>query len=302
MSYCPVRVSSHAGSWYSSDDIQLSLQLENWLESCEVTVPDLCSIRALIVPHAGYRHSGLCAAHAYRQIRAEKVERIFIIGPSHHLDIGDTCALTCALEYETPFYNLKIDIDIYNDLKKHKCFSILNKKQDEAEHSVEMQLPYIAHIMKSRKDQYSIVPIVVGCLSFERQEFFGNLLSHYLEDERNLFVISSDFCHWGKRFRYQYYNKSDGEIWQSITKMDHFGLDAIQSLEPTKFVDYLKEYNNTICGRRGIGILLYMVAAIRQRKSPNMQLKILHYTQSNRCQSIEDSSVSYAACALINRN
>ncbi|CAH8447528.1 unnamed protein product [Heterobilharzia americana] len=263
MSYCPVRVSSHAGSWYSSDDIQLSLQLENWLESCEVTVPDLCSIRALIVPHAGYRHSGLCAAHAYRQIRAEKVERIFIIGPSHHLDIGDTCALTCALEYETPFYNLKIDIDS----------DILNKKQDEAEHSVEMQLPYIAHIMKSRKDQYSIVPIVVGY-----------------------------FCHWGKRFRYQYYNKSDGEIWQSITKMDHFGLDAIQSLEPTKFVDYLKEYNNTICGRRGIGILLYMVAAIRQRKSPNMQLKILHYTQSNRCQSIEDSSVSYAACALIDKN
>lgn len=28
------------------------------------------------------------------------------------------------------------------------CFSVLEKSQDEAEHSVEMQLPYIAHIMK----------------------------------------------------------------------------------------------------------------------------------------------------------
>ncbi|CAH8830906.1 unnamed protein product [Trichobilharzia szidati] len=84
-----------------------------------------------------------------------------------------------------------------------------------------MQLPYIAHVMKSRKDQYTIVPIVVGGLSFKKQEFFGNLLSHYLEDEKNIFVISSDFCHWGKRFRYQYYKESDGEIWQSIMKLDH---------------------------------------------------------------------------------
>ena len=36
-------------------------------------------------------------------------ECIFIIGPSHRLDIGDTCALTCVSEYETPFYNLKIN-------------------------------------------------------------------------------------------------------------------------------------------------------------------------------------------------
>ncbi|CAH8445027.1 unnamed protein product [Schistosoma intercalatum] len=296
-----VRVSSHAGSWYTADRTELSSQLNTWLESCEKNVPNANSVRAIIVPHAGYRHSGLCAAHAYRLINPDKIECIFIIGPSHRLDIGNTCALTSVSEYETPFYNLKINTNVYNSLKKFNCFSVLEKSQDEAEHSVEMQLPYIAHIMKRRKDQYSIVPIVVGCLSFEKQEFFGNLLSSYMLDEKNLFVISSDFCHWGKRFRYQYYNKSDGAIWQSIEKLDHLGLNAIRSLKPKSFIKYLEEYRNTICGRRSIGVFLFMIDCIRQKQPFNLELKILNYTQSNRCQSMEDSSVSYTACALVSR-
>ncbi|KAK4472445.1 hypothetical protein MN116_003698 [Schistosoma mekongi] len=182
---------------------------------------------------------------------------------------------------------------------KLSYFKVLTKNQDEAEHSVEMQLPYIAHIMKGKKDQYSIVPIVVGYLSIERQELFGKLLSDYLLDGKNLFVISSDFCHWGKRFRYQYYDKSDGTIWQSIEKLDHLGLSAIQSLEPKSFIQYLRNYRNTICGRRSIGLLLFMIDSIRQKQLFNLELKVLYYTQSNRCQSVEDSSVSYTACAFV---
>ncbi|VDP17234.1 unnamed protein product [Schistosoma margrebowiei] len=226
----------------------MSSQLNTWLESCEKNVSNANSVRAIIVP-----------------------ECVFIIGPSHRLDIGNTCALTSVSEYETPFYNLKINTN-----------GILN--------------PQIL-----RKDQYSIVPIVVGCLSFEKQEFFGNLLSSYMLDEKNLFVISSDFCHWGKRFRYQYYNKSDGAIWQSIEKLDHLGLNAIRSLKPKSFIKYLEEYRNTICGRRSIGVLLFMIDCIQQKQPFNLELKILNYTQSNRCQSMEDSSVSYTACALVSR-
>jgi predicted class III extradiol MEMO1 family dioxygenase len=39
-------------------------------------------------------------------------------------------------------------------------------------------------------------------------------------DPQNLFVISSDFCHWGSRFRYNYYDKSAGPIWKSIENLD----------------------------------------------------------------------------------
>lgn len=37
---------------------------------------------------------------------------------------------------------------------------------------------------------------------------YGALLAPYLDDPSNLFVISSDFCHWGMRFNYTHYKQS----------------------------------------------------------------------------------------------
>jgi hypothetical protein len=37
---------------------------------------------------------------------------------------------------------------------------------------------------------------------------YGAILGPYLDDPANLFVISSDFCHWGKRFQFTFYDKS----------------------------------------------------------------------------------------------
>ena len=56
----------------------------------------------------------------------------------------------------------------------------------------------------SRQGQFTIVPVLVGSLSAEMEGEFGRVFSKYLSDPRNLFVISSDFCHWGKYFRNQH--------------------------------------------------------------------------------------------------
>ena len=48
-----------------------------------------------------------------------------------------------------------------------------------------------------RKENFTIVPILVGSLSDSNQIAVAKVLSPYLADEDNLFVISSDFCHWG---------------------------------------------------------------------------------------------------------
>ena len=49
---------------------------------------------------------------------------------------------------------------------------------------------------------------------------YGAILGPYLDDPANLFVISSDFCHWGKRFQFTFYDKSkvrrgegEGRLW-----------------------------------------------------------------------------------------
>lgn len=46
---------------------------------------------------------------------------------------------------------------------------------------------------------------MVGSTTAPTEHAFGSLLAPYLEDPSNAFIISSDFCHWGLRFRYTYY-------------------------------------------------------------------------------------------------
>ena len=38
-------------------------------------------------------------------------------------------------------------------------------------------------------------------------------------------------------------------------------MDAIETMDPAAFTDYLKKYQNTICGRHPIGILLNVSTA-----------------------------------------
>ena len=53
--------------------------------------------------------------------------------------------------------------------------------------------------LRSKKDHYTIVPVLVGALKRDSEKLYGQIFSKYLMDPTNLFVISSDFCHWGKQ-------------------------------------------------------------------------------------------------------
>ena len=99
-------------------------------------------------------------------------------------------------------------------------FNVMGISIDEAEHSIEMHLPYIAKVMAEFKDYFTIVPILVGSTNAKEEALYGSILAPYLADPQNLFIVSSDFCHWGQRFRYTFYDKSWGEIHQSIQTLD----------------------------------------------------------------------------------
>lgn len=90
----------------------------------------------------------------------------------------------------------------------------MNRKTDEAEHSLEMHIPYIKLVFGDHP--FKLVPIMVGNLSQKSEQEFGEKLAPYLDNDDNLFVISSDFCHWGSNFDYYHYQKEHGEVWQSV--------------------------------------------------------------------------------------
>ena len=202
--------------------------------------------------------------------------------------------------YQTPLYDLHIDQQVCRELEETRHFEWMDLNTDEEEHSIEMQLPFIAKVMEGFKDSFTIIPILVGSLSPEREALYGRLLAPYMADPQTLFVISSDFCHWGQRFRFTYYDRSCGPIYRSIQNLDKMGMDIIETLNPTMFTDYLKKYANTICGRHPISVLLQAIHSLKgNTNGQRMNLKFLKYAQSNQCNNMNDSSVSYASASLV---
>lgn len=293
MSEKRIRKASHAGSWYTDNPNELNKELTSWLSQAKYTHGPA---KAIISPHAGYSYCGATAAYAFKHIVPENVDTIFILGPSHHYRLSGA-ALTQTTEYETPLYNLIIDREITNELYQTGKFEWMSLKTDEDEHSIEMQLSYIAKVMENKKGNFKIVPVMIGNTSSDKEKMYGDMLAKYFERPNTIFVISSDFCHWGDRFSYTYYDSSLGEIWKSIEALDRNGMDIIETLEPVDFKNYLNKYDNTICGRHPISVLLNLVSYLKGKQ--NYDLKFTHYSQSSKCKNKRDSSVSYASASLV---
>lgn len=281
------RLAFHAGSWYSADKGSLIYEITRNLEKTNTSLPQNKKLKGIISPHAGFRWSGPTAAWGYVNINPNDYKRVFLLGPSHHAYFVG-CGLTKCKYYETPLGDIEIDTEIIESLLKKEGFISIDRKTDEKEHSLEMQLPFLKHMFGN--NNFTLVPIIVGNTTKDLERTFGKILSEYYKDNETLFVISSDFCHWGNRFRYTYYNNEDGKIHESIEKLDKWGMQMIETQNPEKFTNYLQETMNTICGRKPITIFLHTI----QYSNIKTSTQFVRYDQSSKVIDSDDSSVSYA--------
>ncbi|KAF8078578.1 MEMO1 family [Lyophyllum atratum] len=323
------RAASHAGDWYTSQSDELDFELSSWLKAVGPTDEPfpVKKCKAIIAPIVGSDTitatlgtltPGPAAAWAYKSIDTTGIKRVFILGPSHHFYL-EGCALSSCKEYDTPIGKLPLDIETIEELRSTGRFESMSIKADEAEHSIEMHLPYIRKVFEGQ--DIKIVPIVVGAISREEEASFGSLIAPYLEQENTFCVVSSDFCHWGTRFSYTYYypdaTPSDASpaihlsrsvvptssqpIHKSISQLDHEAMKML-TLPPStaadahvSFARYLAKTKNTICGRHPIGVLLGALASLEKEKGIQPTLEWVKYEQSSACLTIRDSSVSYAS-------
>ncbi|CAB9513389.1 MEMO1 family protein C4H3.04c [Seminavis robusta] len=301
------RKAYHAGSWYEDDKQALGQTLQGYLDAAASEISNSSShnnVRAVIAPHAGYRYSGPTAAYGYLQLERalnsstdHPCEHILVLHPAHHVYLQG-CAVSGASELETPLGNLPVDDELRKEiLALSSKFTVMDASTDNEEHSGEMQYPYLAKILLSMKQPPSVLPIMCGALSTFQEELFGNLLAPIIARPNVVCVISSDFCHWGSRFRYQPISK-DGSIpiHQFIQEMDHRGMDLIAMKEPGAFAEYLKKTKNTICGRHAIAVWLQAIAS---KDHSGLTVNFVKYAQSSAVKTMQDSSVSYASAVVM---
>ena len=137
--------------------------------------------RAIIAPHAGYRFSGRAAASAYGCIDPDTVDRVFVLGPSHRVYL-EGCALSSFSYLATPLGLLPVDTQAIEELHSSGLFSLMSADVDQAEHSIEMHLPYIYKVWSGRPVQ--VVPILVGQLSTDACREYALCLAEYFADPR----------------------------------------------------------------------------------------------------------------------
>ncbi|KAL9124294.1 MAG: hypothetical protein Q9217_006362 [Psora testacea] len=314
------RAASHAGSWYTDDGLTLSEELEDWLADVNPSIKGLGAVpqpgaRAIIAPHAGYAYSGPAAAWAYKYLDLSQAKRVFLLGPSHHKYLTG-CALSKHAKYATPIGNLPLDLHTMSQLRSSDQFEDMSVSTDSAEHSLEMHLPYIFYLLSKRFNPANfppLVPILVGSTNPHTERTYGSLLAPYLADPSNIFIVSSDFCHWGSRFSYTYYlpslaslpkdgrslgkreAPSDPPIYESIARIDKMAMSAIESGSYGAFLSNLRDTGNTVCGRHPIGVVMAAIEILKQEgklTDEKGRFRFVRYERSSEVHEARDSSIT----------
>jgi AmmeMemoRadiSam system protein A/AmmeMemoRadiSam system protein B len=154
----------------------------------------------------------------------------------------------CDGDYETPLGTVKVDTELAKKLVAENKLLRSYAEPHLYEHSLEVQLPFLQYYLKN---DFRIVPVIIGASSAETAQKLAAILKPYLTD-KNLFVISSDFSH------YPDYNNA------CVTDRETAG--AIQSNNPAKLLDVLKKNQQkdipglatSLCGWSSVLTLLYM--------------------------------------------
>jgi len=273
-----VRPSALAGTWYPADSYELTEYIDGLLDAVKPVKPQM-PVRALIVPHAGYRYSGATAAEVFALVRGREYKRVILLAPSHRsgfrgLSIAEVDA------YQTPLGNIPLDAPAVAELRRSELVSA-DPTAHAREHSIEIQLPML---QRALKPGWRLVPLLVGQMRTEDYETAADLLRP-LADETTLVVVSSDFTHFGPRFGYMPFALND-ETPKKIRALDEGAVERILEGDASGFLDYQSRTGITICGYRPLAVLLTLLPA-------DVRVRRVAYATSGEMTGDWTNSVSY---------
>jgi AmmeMemoRadiSam system protein B/AmmeMemoRadiSam system protein A len=184
-----VRPAAVAGLFYPGARGELAREVSALLEAPREAplVPGFP--KGLIVPHAGYVYSGAVAASAYALLRpaAGIVKRVVLLGPCHRVAVRGL-ALPGAGAFETPLGRVGVDGDAVARLAG--LLQVVEFPATHAqEHSLEVQLPFLQHVL----GEFKLVPLVVGAATAGQ---VAEVIERLWGGPETLFVISSDLSHY----------------------------------------------------------------------------------------------------------
>ncbi|MBN1497359.1 MAG: AmmeMemoRadiSam system protein B [Spirochaetes bacterium] len=293
-----IKRSNLAGQWYSADRTELSRSIDRLLAR-PAAVFQRRDPLILVLPHAGYAYSGGIAAAGYRALGtvgkpAVTTDLVVILGPSHYSAFSG-CALIDADYYETPLGRVRLERGVAERLGKNALFRH-NPSMYEREHSIEIHLPFLQRIFGSAIERdISVLPVLVGELDDREAARAAGAIAAAVAGKHPLFIISSDFTHYGPRFGYMpFKNETASGTAQKLKKVDRDAIEFILKRDIAGFSSYVERTGITICGRNPIKIAMALPI-----EGPGAE--IIAYDTSGAITGDYENSVSYASIIFYGR-
>jgi hypothetical protein len=266
-----------AGQFYSDSGAELAHQIEQCfldprgpgeLPARHRTATR--SLRAAVVPHAGYQFSGPIAAHAYSLIAGQRApDTVLILGVDHHgLGAGPTLSDRA---WSTPLGPTPVDHDLVRALTRGPI------RVDEAaqarEHSIEVQLPFLEYVVPHPK----FVALQVRFEGFDRLVDVAHVVREAVKDRDVLLLASTDLSHYVPA--------------QTAERLDRLAIESILALDARRLYDTVVGNDISMCGIAPTTVLLAALAEER------LSARLLRWGHSGEAQPMREV-VGYAALAL----
>jgi len=271
----PVRRASVAGTWYPDNPTRLVAHLDGYLDRARVEDP-AGRLRAIIVPHAGLMYSGPVAAFAYNVARRHQHSALVLVGPSHFVPFHGV-SIWPEGEWETPLGPVPVERTLAAALASATAQIIELPAAHGREHSLEMQLPFIAHVLPD----VPIVPMVMGQQTRETAFALGAALAQAVDTHAPdaLLVASSDLSHY--------------EDANTAAALDQQVIQQVERLDPGALMRALEADPRHACGG---GPMVSVLDAARRLGATGARL--LQYADSGDVSGDKSSVVGYMAAAI----
>jgi AmmeMemoRadiSam system protein B len=283
-----IRKPAVAGAFYEADEDSLKRRIE-WCFNHELgpgRIPDHLGtereLKGIIVPHAGYMYSGPIAAHAYLNLAEDGLPDTFIILCPNHTGMGSGVSTVSEGQWETPLGLSSIDEEFTEELLQNAAILDSEPLAHLQEHSCEVQLPFLQYIAGLGDKQFKIVPICMWMQDLETASEIGRALAKTSDElERDVVLVAStDFTHYQHQ---QIASNNDGQV-----------LDAIRSLNETRFINTVGELNVSMCGYGAVAATIVYSKTKGVKKA-----EIYKYATSGDITGDYSAVVGYASAGLI---
>jgi AmmeMemoRadiSam system protein B len=273
-----VRPSPIAGRWYDSDPDALARSVDGYLDSAQL--PDLeGEVIAVIAPHAGHTYSGPVAGYAFAALRGRRPDLVAVIAPMHH-PYRELLITTAHDAYSTPLGDVPVDkvaLDELDALLKSELMFGLSPVENDPEHSLEIELPFLQRALTS---SWKLLPVMVRVREASISERLGQALAKVLRDKNFVLVASTDLSH--------FYNQ------QTALVYDRSMLNQIESFNPDGAFDLERAGKGFACG---LGAFTAVMWAARDLGADKVQ--ILRHATSGDVTGDYSSVVGYGAAVML---